>query len=652
MKRVFQIVPLGSSNSTNASIFPVKNMRFSKFASALMVVFLVMPSLAISLGAETLTVKTDEVEYGPGDGVEIFGTAEANLNVSITVEHDLTLLFDFNITAEDDGNYSDDVTLPVDKFGTFTVNATQGGASAQTTFTVIDTAQENLAQELLEQAEELWEEVEEIFDEFEEHGIEIPPEAEGNMTLGVDAMTLALEYLGDGNYSDAVDEAYEALQYFGKAFQLVQETADQLEDADVEDEEPEEDDVERAFGLYMAIDRAFQYIDKVNETVDRLLDEGYDFDNVTIRERLKEINDTLSDLRDALESLDPNKAAQQFAEIRENLGQTMGLLRSTAIKQHKMMQTERFMEQVQKRIEGLDEKIERLQERIEEKKTERAKDALGSVLRKIEQLRERLVDEEVDDIVDELEDAVDEIDDELDELNGEGTSKNLKAMNKVEARIRVLNATVERLMRRGLNTTIVEEELEAAEELLEDMMEHLIEGATDAAEELREEIEEFIEDIREGIKDSKRSWIEEKKKEKQEKATEEDGTEEVESEESGAAEETEELLEELEELAEEIGILEGKTEELSASEMNVTDAEAKLQEARDLLEEAREQAADEPEAAEDLMEEAEEAIDQAKDLIEELEETSEGAGTRQGSESGEEEPEGAGENRGLNQTTG
>lgn len=508
-------------------------MRMNKIAATLLIALLITPSLAITLGTTALTVETDKAEYEPGEEAEIFGTAEAGLNVEIKVMHELTVLFDFNVTVEDDGNYSEEVTLPEDKFGTFTVNAAQGDATAQTTFAVVDTSGRDLAHELLREAEELREDVEETFEELEGHGNETPAGAEGNFTLGLDELALALVDFDAGNYSDAAEEATLALGYFGAAFELAQEAADRLEEPEVEGEgeeeedeaddevedEEDEDDVDEAFGLYVAIERALIYLERVNDTAERLLDEGYTIDPevlAAIRGNLTLANVTLRALYDNLGTMDPDEAAREFAEMRGLLGRTNGLVHSSAMKEHKLEMTERFMNEIQNQIRGLKKKMLRLRERLDAGKFAIVGNSLGAASRKIERLRERLATEGLEGLLDELQGLMDEIDGNLTTLNGEGMSTNLRAMNSVEARIRVLNRTVERLRMKGYNTTDAEAELRNAEGLVEEMMTQLTEGDTKGAKGLLKDAEDRFKEIRENLHTSKLEEIKQRIQEKHE----------------------------------------------------------------------------------------------------------------------------------------
>lgn len=502
MKQVFQIVPAGSSNSTYASLYSVKNMKPNRLAATLMVILLVTPSLTMALGTTALTVQTNKSEYEPGDEVKIFGTAEAGLNVTINVIHNSTILLHFNITAKGDGNYSDEITLPDNKCGTFTVNATQEGVTVQTTFTVADTNDRDLAHEMLREAERLREHVENVFEDLEEHEVEIPTEAEGNFTLGFEALTLALADFEDGNYSDAAEEARLAIGYFGDAFKLVQEAVAEITRKSKvrgagEDEDEDEDDVEGTYGLIVAIDRALEYIEKVKATAEKLEDEGYEIDGALLDE-LDDDKNALIELKDQLRARDISNpdAAKSLAEIRGDIGRIMGLLHSTAVKAYKLEMAERFMEKAQNQIRGIEEKMSRLRDRLEAEKVVSVGNSLGAIFRKVERIRERIGTEDMEELLSELQGLMNDIDDNLKGLNDEGISTNLREMNNIEARIRVLNATADRLRRKGEDTSDVDEQLELAKGLLETMMERLREGDSMEAHNILDEVKEKYEELR------------------------------------------------------------------------------------------------------------------------------------------------------------
>ena len=79
-----------------------------------------------------------------------------------------------------------------------------------------------------------------------------------------------------------------------------------------------------------------------------------------------------------------------------------------------------------------------------------------------------------------------------------------RAINFIEARIRVLRATSIRLKGMNLNTTNIDLELEEAEKLLEQVMKLLEEGDTEAVEELLRAAETHSQNAASDIQSSER----------------------------------------------------------------------------------------------------------------------------------------------------
>ncbi|MGD2142745.1 MAG: hypothetical protein PVH79_04620, partial [Candidatus Bathyarchaeota archaeon] len=81
-------------------------MRLDKLKALFIIAFIAVPTLTI-IRAQVLTVGTEEPEYEPSDKVEIFGTGFPDENITLTITLDLVLLEEFNVTVEEDGNYSE-----------------------------------------------------------------------------------------------------------------------------------------------------------------------------------------------------------------------------------------------------------------------------------------------------------------------------------------------------------------------------------------------------------------------------------------------------------------------------------------------------------------------------------------------------------------
>jgi len=413
--------------------------------------------------------------------VEISGTAEPGASINITVNDPREVIYNLTVSADPEGNYSIIVSLAADALpGHYVVAASTDGETVETSFMVTMANLSMLVENLLSHVERSRERVEEALAEFEEG---VPEDALESYQEGVNAAETARQLAEEGDYSGAIESALQALRHFQDAFRSVMEA--RAEEA----LETAEEEAEKAVGLRVAIERARAFLRKVNATADRLEEDGYDVSQ--IREVLAEANDTLARAEELLESGDVSAAAHALADARGTIGRMMGLLHSMA-KKVKAEKAEKFVEQMQKRIQGLEDKIDKLRDRLEEKNAVRANQTLQAVEEKLQRIRERLEAGDVDAALDELDDAVEEIDEGIDELNGHGISSLLKEANRVEAKIRALNATAMTLRNRGLNASRVEEEISRAKSLLEEMMERLEEGDTEGAEGLLDEAEESL----------------------------------------------------------------------------------------------------------------------------------------------------------------
>jgi len=194
-----------------------------------------------------------------------------------------------------------------------------------------------------------------------------------------------------------------------------------------------------------------------------------------------------------------NSSARNLAAARNILGRVKGLLTRIA-KAHKVTRTERFMEQVRRRIEGIEAKVERLKGRLGESGTDNMMASMGLAKGKLRQLDANLTGNNVDSIIDGLEDTTEIINEGFEELEEDETSNTLEAIDRLEAKIRVLKASAERLSGKGYDTAAVVYELKEAEALLSEIMESLKEENTKEAEDLLEEAEELVSRLSDNIR--------------------------------------------------------------------------------------------------------------------------------------------------------
>jgi hypothetical protein len=491
---------------------------------------------------------------------------------------------------------------------------------------------EKVAEKLLELCEKLHERVNTTLERF---GVdEVPGEVRESLRLGVEAMAQARSLFEAGNFEEATLVAHQAMNHFSSAFRHMEGAIP---------EEPEEEDVEaqteRTVGLKVAIERAHAFLDKIEASALNLREEGHDVDAI-----LAEIENAKASLDEALAFLDQGEissAARAMTAAQGTLGRSNAALNGVT-KQEKERRAGGFLEQVQVRARDLNGTIFRLQTRLQERNALSVRAALGATERKLERLRERIGEGDLDEVLDELEDAIEQMDDELDVLNGNDTANTLKEMNRVEARIMVLQRTEERLRNRGEDTPEIQNRLNVSTALLAQMKQQLEAGDLEAVGALIEQADESFKGARYEIRDSNALGMNERIREKlrdMTAASVADG-----SDEGG------ELVDVIRALEKRMSDFEFKVLILVEGGANASDVEAEVNRARNLLREASDLAGEDPEAAGELIDAAEAAADEIEDLLGKLLDVS--TDTSNESEEKGEYKRPKGDNTGANQTTG
>jgi hypothetical protein len=626
MKHVFHGVPAGSSYYTPPHHSAVKIMRINKLAALFIIAIIVSPNLIIVRG-QTLTLAPFVGDYEPGDDLSLSGTATAEANLTLVIVFNSTTIHEANFTAEGDGNYTEDYEISGNASdGVYTVTVSDGGESVNADFTVASDNSMELAETLIEQAEDARDNVEDAFDELEDEDIEIPPEANSSYLQGIEYLNLAETNFDDGNYTGASDNAFEAIQLFGDAFERVQDlTPVEPDDVDDDDGDDETGNPDR---LAVAIERAYAYWEKLNETVTRLSGDGF---NVTrVVEALDEVKDHLDSASAYQVAGNHTAAVREFTAARRSLGRIHGFIESK-VKERKEKQTEQFLNQFQRQVGKITEVLEGLQESLEAGKTQRVRAVLQATAQKLLRLSDRLGGEDIEDILDEVEDAVDNLDDGIDELNGEGLSRQIKYANRFEAKIESLNRTLQRYAEAGFETDELDEYMAEANGLLARIEAEVRAGNDEEAEELIEEAEDLIEEVgryfREYQKEVKKAQRgEENSLKRHERSGQDDDDDDEEDDEddgngfsaSSGRLGLSDVAEEFEELNSSIIRIEENLGELNTTSVNVTRIEHLIEEAKALMEEAADLMEDEPDRAEELIEAAEKMLDKVSDLIEDF----------------------------------
>ena len=258
---------------------------------------------------------------------------------------------------------------------------------------------------------------------------------------------------------------------------------------DDDDEEPDDDEgAPDGEGLENALERARLYLEKVRESLGRLAEE-YE-NNTTVMDYIAKAEEALLDaeqhLEDAAVALkegDTRTAARHLAAAKNIMGRLHGLVNSV-IKRHKAAKAERFMEQAETRFQWLRDKIESLEGNLTLAGAQKVKNALTQAAGRMNQFKNRLSNEDLNDVLEDLQSLVDEVEDELDDIDGEEVSRALKGANALEARLGVLRQTQARLVRKYGNATQVNGDLEDVEVFIEEILEKVGAGRPENAGEV------------------------------------------------------------------------------------------------------------------------------------------------------------------------
>jgi hypothetical protein len=583
------------------------NRLFALFIIAI----IVSPNLSIVRG-QTLTLVPFDVEYEPGGDISISGTSSASANLTLVVVFNSTTLYEANFTADGDGNYSEEYKIHDNATeGVYTVTVSDAGESVDADFTVVSDNSKELAETLLEQAADAKDNVEDEFDDLED---KVPSDANSSYLQGVQYLSSAQELFDDGNYTGAASMAFESIQLFGDAFELVQGvTAEPVDDVKDDDGEGETGDPD---SLAVAIERAYAYWMKLNRTVTRLDEDGF---NVTrIIEALEDVKGHL-DMASVYQGEGNHTAAvREFREARKSLGRIHGFIESK-VKERKEKQTEQFLMQFERRVDKITGVLEGLQVSLEAGKIQRVQAVLRSTAQRLLRLSDSLEGGDLEGVLDEMEDAVDEIENGLDELNGDGLSRQIKSANRFEAKIESLNNSLQRLTNAGYNTTELDEYLNDAKNLLAQIEEKLHDGDEGEAKELIEEAEELIEEAQElfkklQINSLRATWVTGNVV-----SGDDDGDDDEEDHITASSETgSNEITGELRELLGTISQIKERLVNISTNGVNTTDVKNLIVDAEAIIEKAMDLAEENPDEAKELTEMVEELLDEAMDLLEEI----------------------------------
>ncbi|MBS7619482.1 hypothetical protein KEJ21_02395 [Candidatus Bathyarchaeota archaeon] len=452
-----------------------------KVASIIVIALLAVSASIVLVNASSITVTTDKERYVPGEIVRISGITDPNSEVLIKINNTLGLVFVTNVTSTEEGNYSTEFRLPVCALlGDYTVTATLSSSStvkAETSFTVVMRLTKSLAEKLISMSNLAKARVEAVFEELEENNAAIPEDATSSYEDGVELLDESMDLFEEELYTESVNKALQALQEFNTALRLAKA---------VERMETEEEGEEQR--LRVAIDRAYAFLDKLEEMADKLEENGFDVSD--LRNNLTEAEQNLKDAEELLDSGDVSGAAQELAEARGILGRSMALISHIA-KKFKLEKAEKFIEQCQNRFENMIMWLNRKGFGFTQQEVASALMNLNRIRMRLNEIRLRISSYD--------EDEIDDLGYELRNFSSMMANIYRKEImfayqwvERLEARVTVLNKSIEKLEARGIDAEDLKTKLDSLKNQLEEIRIRLREEYGESIRSRLEELESFL----------------------------------------------------------------------------------------------------------------------------------------------------------------
>ena len=304
--------------------------------------------------------------------------------------------------------------------------------------------------------------------------IQIPSWIRAKIQNAVGILGKAVEEYDKDNYSESARLAHEAVNKFGESLK-------NLFGLTINPTSPSNKEILE--GLKNALDRAIIYLDKLNSSILRLQEEGYDISGIP--ELLLPARDLLNSAEEYIANSSNNEAGRALGSAKELLEKANTHLNSI-IRMHKERKVEQYVNQFSARIIEINNTISAVSSKVQLSNTNSVQFSLNNAQQNLDIIRSN-IQEGVSFSLRSLTESVDDIKDTLNELNGNGTGTKISEMNRILANVQVMKNTAVSLSNRGLNTSAVNTQINRTEQIIEEMRKKFADGSLD-------EIDDLIED--------------------------------------------------------------------------------------------------------------------------------------------------------------
>ena len=424
MKRLFHLVPAGSSNKTAGEGYTRMRTHRWTLPLLLMLVLIVVAPLAVN-ASPALSVSTSarHLYVAPGGFFTVEGDSEPGINITVCLKGTNNDTYVYLFKVPGDGHYKLNVTLP-QSMGSdvYRVTVETDGTLKESLMVTVSSSDRNqVAAQLLQSTRSTLEGLRAYVAELESKRYTVPPRVVEGAQKAEQALGEAQRLLDSGRLEESWAKVKEAQGILRGSFQAI----------DQPDRPPVAEPPTAA--MNQTLMRAREYFKKLSLSVESLRERGWD--TSSLEDTLEEIESLLGDAERQYRDRDQRGFDAVMRQAAQRLKDAQALV-NLEMNRVKLALASRYRENIQSRVTNLRESLSAYQATIPTAERTRVTNALTLTEDKLAQLQRKLDEGKLD--LNELVDVSDGIKEALQNVSNEDIRRALEEMDMARARVDTL----------------------------------------------------------------------------------------------------------------------------------------------------------------------------------------------------------------------
>jgi hypothetical protein len=425
VKRLFHLVPTGSSNKAAEESYARMHPHRWTLPLLLMLALVVVAPLAVN-ASPALSVSTSarHVYVAPGGFFTVEGNSEPGLNITVCLKGTNNDTYVYLFKVPGDGHYKLNVALPQSiSSDVYRVTVETDSTLKESLMVTVSSSDRNqVAAQLLQSTWSTLRGLRAYVAELESRGYTVPPRVIEGDQKAEQALEEAQGLLDSGRLEESWAKVKEAQGILRGSFQAI----------DQPDRPPVAEPPTAA--MNQTLTRAREQFKKLSLSVKSLRERGWD--TSSLEDTLEEIESLLRDAERQYRDQDQRGFEAAMRQAVQRLKDAQALV-NAEMSRVKLALASRYRENIQSRVTNLRESLSAYQSTIPTGERTRVTYALTLTEDKLAQLQRKLAAGELD--LGELVDVSDDIKAALQNVSNEDIRRALEEMNVVRARVDTLN---------------------------------------------------------------------------------------------------------------------------------------------------------------------------------------------------------------------